>query len=944
MGRNSRVRGVISLFMASILTVNFLFTGMLFDIALIAQARVNLQSGIRLAADAALAQFDKTLFREFGLYALTDRIAAQEAAELALEARNTASGEGFNPSRMRALSGTIDALNQEVLANPEVIEAQIDRMMNGQMVGLGINALISKASCYTGISNISKVLDAKFDYEDKLHAIKDRLDTVGKLVSVPPGMSTSAEDQLRPSLDDLERLASAILEPGDDREPSSLRSEFERIKAQMRSVRDELSTAAEGCRQAIDTLRSLGSEIDAMHSSYSSWGEAIGQMPASPVAASLTGDHRAQQALNDRTSYDAFAEELNEALKAMEARVDGLDRLKFGGSDWMTMDFDRFSALIGDRSETGTAPTGQGKLEALWQTEMQSSGKQAFKLSEAGERMCNQLKANTPQKRAGLLEFISAWNKRRKLVKQAKRAEAHPELSSAYALSDFGMTDEQKQRYLSFLSGKAQSDAFRRLPIGDSRGFLEEMTASSDAASALMRGGGIGLNEVSREAKLMGYWMLNFSDRMSPVRAAKSGEAPKGLLGSDLSARPGYGAEQEFILFGDDRFTGNLDKAKWAIAGLRLTSNMLYAFTSAQLRTETAGIAFAISGWSGFGVPIVQSILLGVMAAGETHLDMQALLDGESVPVYKTPGSWRFSLSGIRTLAEGIITDVYDRIELEASASAQALGDMLKEQSAEMRAAAIKHVTDSIRNPIDDLSRRLIAQPDMDEAQIRMHFDRLIADLRGSGGDGALGVAYDHMLDGLSQSAGSYVKAMAGMMREKHTHGGRTEALLQRVTNAVSEIITPLVDEASRAVDSIHGKWNEKLSSLRKGAEEKTQATVSRWLDSYKQELGLPRDAGGSIAGVALTMSYSDHLHLLMLMGSLIPGRRRAMLSHTARLAQISLDGKDLTTAPTGIALRASGEAPSYFIRMIGRLAGGGEIFENVQIQAVHERRYGKER
>ena len=103
-----------------------------------------------------------------------------------------------------------------------------------------------------------------------------------------------------------------------------------------------------------------------------------------------------------------------------------------------------------------------------------------------------------------------------------------------------------------------------------------------------------------------------------------------------------YRAEQEYILLGNPDLKTNVDGVKARIFGVRFLLNAIYAYTSdSELRNETLAMATAIAGWTGFGVPIVQNVLLLASALTESVLDVNDLVSGKTVALYKNPKVWR---------------------------------------------------------------------------------------------------------------------------------------------------------------------------------------------------------------------------------------------------------------------------------------------------------------
>ena len=106
------------------------------------------------------------------------------------------------------------------------------------------------------------------------------------------------------------------------------------------------------------------------------------------------------------------------------------------------------------------------------------------------------------------------------------------------------------------------------------------------------------------------------------------------MNGKSMTDNAFYRSEVEYVLFGDDSVAANLNYAKSLIFGIRFALNSVYAFTNIVLRNYTLATATAIAGWTGFGVPIVQTVLTIALAMGESVLDIQELCSGKEVVLY----------------------------------------------------------------------------------------------------------------------------------------------------------------------------------------------------------------------------------------------------------------------------------------------------------------------
>ena len=123
----------------------------------------------------------------------------------------------------------------------------------------------------------------------------------------------------------------------------------------------------------------------------------------------------------------------------------------------------------------------------------------------------------------------------------------------------------------------------------------------------------------------------------------------KAMNGKDMTNNPYFGAEAEYILWGNDSVTKNLQSTRAMIFGIRFALNAVYAFTSTDTTVPALTAATAIAGWTGFGVPIVKTVILLAWAMAESFVDVKALCDeGKDVALYKTSNTWALGYDGLK--------------------------------------------------------------------------------------------------------------------------------------------------------------------------------------------------------------------------------------------------------------------------------------------------------
>lgn len=115
-----------------------------------------------------------------------------------------------------------------------------------------------------------------------------------------------------------------------------------------------------------------------------------------------------------------------------------------------------------------------------------------------------------------------------------------------------------------------------------------------------------------------------------------------------------FAYQQEYILFGKDDSRSNLAAMAERLLAVREGLNLAYLLTNSQMRTMAETAAYALVGVTGLYplVLITQFIILAAWAFAESVVDLQALFQGEGVPLWKSETTWKTSVSGL--VSEGI--------------------------------------------------------------------------------------------------------------------------------------------------------------------------------------------------------------------------------------------------------------------------------------------------
>jgi len=205
---------------------------------------------------------------------------------------------------------------------------------------------------------------------------------------------------------------------------------------------------------------------------------------------------------------------------------------------------------------------------------------------------------------------------------------------------------------------------------------------------------------------LMAYTTTMFSC-YTTNREEGGGTNEKTLSGVPFSEKnnEAYRAEQEYILLGNPDLKADVEGVKTRIFGVRFLLNAIYAYTSdSELRNETLVMATSIAGWTGFGVPIVQNVLLLASALTESVLDVNDLVSGKTVALYKNRQVWRarYFRGIVQAAAKTAANTLYKKMNEYTDDAKEEFNDTLESYVNNMVDTSTDTIITSIQTPIQE--------------------------------------------------------------------------------------------------------------------------------------------------------------------------------------------------------------------------------------------------
>ena len=343
----------------------------------------------------------------------------------------------------------------------------------------------------------------------------------------------------------------------------------------------------------------------------------------------------------------------------------------------------------------------------------------------------------------------------------------------------------------------------------------------------------------------------------------------KAMNGKDMTNNPYFGAEAEYILWGNDSVTKNLQSTRAMIFGIRFALNAVYAFTSTDTTVPALTAATAIAGWTGFGVPIVKTVILLAWAMAESFVDVKALCDeGKAVALYKTPTTWSLGYEGlqkkiteeatnlIENVANTAVDDIFDKLENAAVDATGKLVDFGANETDKYMRNTLDGITENVQSaiagPISQLALQITgASQTLSQTDIMNKVEETLKGLKNNG-SGLVNECIDLAIDKLlSDEVGN----IASQLYEMYTAAKNGNAIeeINKLLYGTDGMIGKL---KTKIGDATHNKINEYGDKFKSSLEQKITAGGNQVKEEIKDEIssftaGIAGDSSGSSGSTA---------------------------------------------------------------------------------------------
>ena len=380
-----------------------------------------------------------------------------------------------------------------------------------------------------------------------------------------------------------------------------------------------------------------------------------------------------------------------------------------------------------------------------------------------------------------------------------------------------------------------------------------------------------------------------------------------------------YGSEIEYVIYGGSN-SENLIKAYGSIYGIRLGFNLIYAFTSSEIRETAFAMATPISAAT-LGVipaPLIQAGIIIGLACCESGLDLSNLREGEKVPLFKNKETWQLSISGLINYAKGkaaeVVKEVGTKVIDESQKKLSEFLDMTDEELSKDINAKQEEISGYLGNAYDTLIERhantaiqkltTLANNAIEEYAVNPSIDKVNyvstaldnwIDEEGNGVDKSTDISYIVKKQAVDYIKQNYIETVMTAIEDAGKDAqGNVEDIAAELNGVLSKVRIHITEEINKA--------GSKVSEYKTQMIEEVKNSMSEGADKLKETLNSKIDGifGNSNAGVnlskdndntgvasLLSFAYSDYLRLFLIIG--LYTNQEGVILRTADVIQVNM-------------------------------------------------------
>lgn len=416
-----------------------------------------------------------------------------------------------------------------------------------------------------------------------------------------------------------------------------------------------------------------------------------------------------------------------------------------------------------------------------------------------------------------------------------------------------------------------------------------------------------------------------------------------------------YKSEVEYILWGNPSGSADVQYTLTTIFGIRFLLNSIYAFTGdPEIRQISLALATSIAGWTGFGVPLVQSVIIIGFALAETAYDLEALKKGESVPIYKSSSTWIIKPSAFTKQALGQIVNetasaaknyIYEKMDQLTEATADKFKEELGTFASDTAENLANSAASAVLVPIQERLVGLVNVVSPDRSHVEESIRAALNDVKTTISAEPDSIAKTIKLEAVEYFGSRLIQKLITELQTVQNNSGMTkDQITLKINSCVEDCRLNMVEavktKAKELVEAECDQVKAAMETANENLQEKTSEAFDKMLMRIDcgisfadtESVNVDGGKGRTGASAALTMNYKEYLWLFIAVKSI--QSEDDMLKRIGTLIEANLARSETSPSPdfkidsayTFIEVDASADLSTTFFSMPVPVRGGGSV------------------
>lgn len=801
-------RGVISIFLALIILPVYSFAILTIDIVKIFTAQTQLQITNEKAINSVLSYYDKNLYKKFNIFGINyDKNFLTSYLDDVLRENIENDTSKFYNSSLK--SSAIKINESDYLLNNSNLERQIIdymKLKGPYMLSKGVLNLIDITK---NTKKFNHVLEKKLNYEEEYSKVNGGLDDLFRYMKQYDEKFEEINLNFFNINKNLDKLKKELKEKYNLNIGKEFKGGFDKLektkKIEINNIIKEYNTANYKLRSDISilkvlygdmihSLKSLGESSDNLQKKLNDWGNSIKYMENSEVKNNFTADYKSTKFGFTKDNIYRLLNKLTETQGNIDKMLNILDP----SNSVYNLNIDKISKTV-------------AKFDINHIKKMPSL--RNFKIYKFA---LNNFKSKIDSKKS-----YEAKKNRKFLEKFGENLDEVNKKSTNKSLTDF-INSENKNKIIDY-SSYENFNIKNKNNISNYKNILNNISEIFPS----------NISKSLENILISQYIIEKFNNK--------------------LKYNEEFNNQVEYILLGNDLLNKNESNINNYIFGIRFILNSIYAYTNSDLINEANIIATAIAGFTGFGVPLIRSMILASMSFGESIIDLKTLNSDKALEAFKNKSNWIVSIKGLPKLLGKTVKDIsisaIDNIYEIISDYTDDKVDKLNKNLDEFINQTIDGVSQSIISEIiSPLQVAIINSVNLEKDEINENINEAIRDIENSINSDESNIK-ELKIDILNYLKNNIkISEKIKEISMDNYFADLTKKIEFKIINFTSKYSRELKDKINSILDKNKIDQKEK---------------VNNYIDSYVKKLGYSGEIKTRGGTSGMSFKYKDYLILL---------------------------------------------------------------------------------